>query len=165
MVIPAAEARDALHRRLEAVFGEAFASLCPGVRAPKVYLGFPANEPPFYVAVDELVDTASTSGAASMGHARVDLTLRVFLFAKHRELMEAADTLLAYMDAVFASVLADQRLDRTVDNAMPSVESAGTAAGSDKRYMAAASVAIGCQVGSACPARIMEVVREANRNG
>ncbi len=165
VVIPAIAARDVLERRMRAVFGDAFAGICPEAKQPKVYLGYPTDEPPFYVAVDEVVDTAFTSGSASMGHARVDFALRLWLFAKHRALQIAADTLLSYIDVAFAAVLADQRLDFTVDNAFPSIETAATAATSDKRYMAAASVAISCQVGSACPAEIMEVVRASNRNG
>lgn len=156
-------ARDELRRRLEAVFGsEAFAELYPGVQAPKVFTGFPVNEPPFYVAVDEIVDTAATSGAASMGHARIDFTVRVWCFARHTSLETASDALLAYVDAVFKSVLADQRLRGTVDNSFPEVETAGTSADSSKRYAAAASVAVACSVFSQCPAEIMEAVNASD---
>lgn len=165
MVIPAAEARDVLHKRLEAVFGEeAFGSLYPGVKAPKVTLGFPVNEPPFYVAVDEIADTVSTGGAASMGHAEVSFDLNVWLCASHKDLKTAADSLIAYEDAIFAAVLADQRLNLTVDNAFPSIRNAGTGADSSKRYVAAANVAVACTVGSCCPAQIKEIVDAANRN-
>lgn len=155
------ESRDVLRRRLEAVFSSgAFAELYPGVQAPKVFQGFPVNEPPFYVAVDEVVDTAQTSGAASMGHARVDFTIRVWCLARHTSQETAADTLLAYVDAVFKSVLADHTLRTTVDNSFPSVETAGTSADGSKRYLAAASVAVQCSVFSQCPAEIMEVINE-----
>lgn len=154
-----AAARDEVLRRLRAVFAEAaFAGLFPGVQAPKVFFGFPVNEPPFYAAVDEITDTARTSGAASMGHAEYAFTVRVWLFARHADLRTASDALLAYIDAVFGAVLADHTLGGAVDNAMPSVETAGTAADSSKRYAAAASVAIECRVFSKCPARMKEIV-------
>ncbi len=152
-------ARNALKSRLDAVFGsEAFADLYPGVQPPKVYQGFPVNEPPFYVAVDEIVDAAASSGAASMGHARIDFTLNVWCFARHASLETAADALLSYVDAVFASVLADQQLCMAVDSAFPRVRDAGTGADGSKRYVAAATVEVACSVCSACHAGIKEVV-------
>ena len=155
--------RDVLKNRLEKVFSpETFGVLYPGVRAPKVYKGFPTNEPPFYVAVDEIVDEARTSGGASMGHAQIDFTIHVWCFAQHASLETASDTLLSYVDAVFKSVVADQRLNLTVDNSFPSVETAGTSADSSKRYVAAASVAVACSVYSQCPSEILEVVNAAN---
>lgn len=155
-------ARDVLKNRLDAVF-EAFPSLYPNVQQPKVYQGFPVDEPPFYVAVDEIVDTMQSSGAASMGHARIDFTIRVWCFARHTKQETAADTLLAYVDAVFKSVLADQQLNFTIDNSFPEIETAGTAADSSKRYTAAASIAINCHVFSQCPAELMEVVNASNQ--
>ena len=158
-----AQARDTIRDRLEAVFGsEAFAELYPGVQAPKVYQGFPVNEPPFYVAVDEIVDTAETTGSATMGHAQVDFVLHVWCLARHTSQAAAADTLLAYVDATFKAVLADQRLNMAVDNSFPEVEAAGTSADSSKRYIAAASIAVRCQVYSQCPASLMEVVNQSN---
>lgn len=152
------QARDALRDRLERVFtGDVFGHLYPGCQIPKVYQGFPVDEPPFYVAVDEIADTAQSNGSASMGHARIDFTVRVWCCARHVSQKTAADTLMAYVDAVFCSVLADQRLDMTVDNGFPQIESAGTAADGSKRYIAAASIAITCQVYSVCPTEIMEV--------
>lgn len=56
------EARDELYRRMAKV-AEGFADLYPGVQAPKVYDGFPTSEPPFYIAVDSIVDTATMGGA------------------------------------------------------------------------------------------------------
>ena len=163
MVTDYAGARNVLRRRLEAVFSpEAFGALYPGAKAPKVFLGFPVTEPPFYAAVDEIVDSSATSGAASMGHAQVEFTLRVWLCAQHADLKAASDTLLAYIDAVFGSVMADPQLCGTVENAFPSVETAGTAADSSKRYIAAASVAVACTVYSACPASLAGVVEAAN---
>ena len=73
-----------------------------------------------------------------------------------------ANTLLAYVDAVFKAVLADQRLNGAVDNSFPEIETAGTSADSSKRYTAAASVAVECHVFSQCPAELMEVVNESN---
>lgn len=158
------EARNVLKERLARVFSaDTFGSLYPDVQAPKVIQGFPVDEPPFYVAVDEIVDTAQSSGAASMGHARIDFTLHVWCFARHTKQEVAADTLMAYVDAVFKSVLADQRLGMTVDNSFPEIETAGTAADSSKRYTAAASVAVQCHVFSQCPAEIMEVVNASNQ--
>ena len=158
-----AAARDEVQRRMEAVFApEAFGELYPGVQAPKVYRGFPVNEPPFYCAVDEIVDSARTSGAASMGHAEYRFTVHVWLFAQHSSQVTAADALLAYTDAVFASVLADHTLKGAVDNALPSVETAGTAADGSKRYTAAAAVAIECAVFSQCPAKMKEIVNASS---
>lgn len=157
------QARDVLKARLDAVFSVAFPQLYPAVQAPKVYQGFPTSEPPFYVAVDEIVDTAQSSGAASMGHARIDFTIHVWCFARHTSQEVAADTLLSYTDAVFKAVLADQRLNGAVDNCFPEIENAGTSADSSKRYVAAASVAVNCHVFSQCPAEIMEVVNASNQ--
>lgn len=157
------EARDALERRMEAV-AEAFPTLYPGVQPPKVYTGFPVTEPPFYIAIDEIADTAATSGAASMGHARVEFTIHVWCFAQHTKQKVAADTLMAYVDATFKAVLADQRLDMTVDNSFPEIEAAGTSADSSKRYTAAASVAVNCSVFSQCPADLMAVVMASNQS-
>ena len=159
-----AEARDALVRRLEAVFAT-LGSMSPGTQRPKVTCGFPSTEPPFYVAVDEVCDTAETSGAVTMGHAQWDFTIRVWAFAQHTSQKAAADTLLSYEHAVFMAVLADPQLDGTVDMAMPSVESAGTAADSSRRYTAAASIAVRCTVYSQCPQEILEVVHATNGNG
>ena len=156
-------ARDVLKHRLDAVFGN-FATLYDGVKAPKVFLGFPVTEPPFYAAVDEIVDTAETGGAVSMGHDTVSFTIRIWLFAQHADLKTASDTLLSYVDAVFGAVMADPQLNLSVDNSFPSVESAGTAADSSNRYIAAASVAVSCSVWSACPAALAEVVAASNED-
>lgn len=164
MVIPAIQARNELHKRLVAVFSEDnFTSLCEA-KVPNVYLGFPTNEPPFYVAVDEIIDTATTDGSASMGHAKVSFELNVFLCAVHRDLTTAADTLLAYIDVLFSAILADQSLNYSVDNSFPQITTAGTAADSSKRYIAAANVSVTCEIGSVCPARIKEIVNDANSN-
>lgn len=157
------KARDVLKNRLDAVFSSGAFSDIYGVTVPKVYQGFPVNEPPFYVAVDEIIETASTTGSATMGHARIDFTLRAWCFAQHTKQEVAANTLLAYVDAIFKAVLADQRLNFTVDNSFPEIEAAGTAVDSSKYYTAAASVAIRCQVFSQCPSELLEVVNESNR--
>lgn len=163
MVMNAAMARDVLRRRLEAVFSpEVFGALYPGAKAPKVFLGFPVTEPPFYAAVDEITDNAESQGAVSMGHDDVSFTLRVWLCAQHTSLQTAADTLLAYEDAVFSAVMADPQLCNAVDNSSASIESAGTAADSSKRYIAAAAVAIRCVRWSACPAEVHAAVSAAN---
>ena len=164
MVTDYIKARDVLKERLAAVFDpETFAVLYPETeKAPKVFLGFPVTEPPFYAAVDEVVEAAATSGAVTMGHAQVDFTLHVWLCAQHADLKTAADTLLAYIDAVIGSTMADPRLCGTVDAAFPAVETAGTAADGSKRYIAAASVGIQCSVYSACPAQLHGAVRASN---
>ncbi len=164
MVIPASEARDVLHKRLEAVFSKENLAKFSDAQAPKVNLGFPVNEPPFYVAVDEIIDTANTDGAASMGHAEVSFNLNVWVCATHKDLKTAADAVIAYISTIFAAVLADQQLNNTVDNAFPSLRDAGTGADSSKRYVAAAKVVIACKVGSVCPSEIKEIVDAANRN-
>lgn len=163
MVTEYTRARDVLKGRLDAIFAsEAFGTLYPGAKAPKVFLGFPVTEPPFYASVDEIADAAETTGGVSMGHAQVGFTLRVWLCAQHTDLAVASNTLMAYVDAVFGSIMADPQLCETVDSAFPSIESAGTAADSSKRYVAAASVAIACTVYSACPASLAEVVSTSN---
>lgn len=163
MVTDYIRARDVLKRRLEDVFSEeAFARLYPGAKAPRVFLGFPATEPPFYAAVDEIVDAAATSGGVTMGHAQVDFTLHVWLCAQHTSLETASNTLLAYIDAVFGATMADPQLCGTVDAAFPGIDTAGTAADGSRRYIAAASVAIGCSVYSACPAQLAQAVAESN---
>lgn len=163
MVTDYIQARNVLKRRLDAVFAsEAFAGLYPGAKAPKVFLGFPVTEPPFYAAVDEITDSSRTTGGVSMGHAEVDFSLRVWLCAQHTDLATASDSLMAYIDAVFGAMMADPQLCGTVDSAFPSIEAAGTSADSSKRYIAAASVAIACTVYSACPAALAEVVANSN---
>ena len=150
-------ARDELHRRLSAVV-EAFGKLYPGVQAPTCFLGFPANEPPFYVAVDEIVDTATTTGKATTGHGTLEFALHVLCFARHSSRETAANTLLAYVDAVFNAVMADQRLKMTVDNSFPEVEQAGVSADSSKYCMAAAMVGVRCTVFAKCPDSFKEVI-------
>ena len=163
MVTDFKRARNVLRRRLEEVFDpEAFRVLYPGAQPPRVFLGFPANEPPFYAAVDEVVEASATGGAVSMGHAQVEFTLRVWLCAQHTDLEAASDALLAYIDAVFGSVMADPQLCGSADNAFCSVETVGTAADSSRRYIAAASVAVQCAVYSACPASMRSAVEASN---
>lgn len=164
MAVSFIDARDVLKTRLEAVFASsAFSTLYPSVQAPKVYRGFPVNEPPFYVAVDEIIDSAQSDGAATMGHARIDFTVMVWCFARHTSQETAANTLLAYEDAVFKSVLADPQLNFAVDNSFPEIVTAGTSADSSKRYTAAASIAVQCSVFSQCPQELMEVVNASNQ--
>ena len=164
MVTQWTRARDVLKHRLDAVFGDSFSPLYEGIQAPRVYLGFPVTEPPFYAAVDEIVDTAETGGAVSMGHDTVNFTIRVWLCAQHTDLKTASDALLAYIDAVFGSIMADPQLNMSVDNSFPSIEAAGTAADSSKRYIAAASVAVACSAWSACPASLAEAVAQSNED-
>ena len=162
MVTDYIRARNVLKSRLDAVFG-AFGELYPETeKAPRVFLGFPTTEPPFYAAIDEIVDASATSGSATMGHDTVTFTLHVWLSAQHSELEKASDALMAYVDAVFGSVMADPQLCGTVENAFPAIESAGTSADGSKRYIAAALIGIECTVWSACPARLAQAVAESN---
>ena len=148
-------ARDEIYRRMAKV-GEAFADLYPGVQEPKVYDGSPTSEPPFYIAVDSIVDTAAMGGRATNGAGQLDFTVHV---ARHANQSAASSALLSYVDAVFKAVMADQRLARSVDIALPSIEAAGTAPDSSKYYMAAASVGVQCTVFSKCPQEFREVVK------
>lgn len=150
-------ARRELVRRLGRV-AEAFGELYPGVRAPEVFDGFPATEPPFYLSVGSVVDSLTTQGGATVGAARVEFVVPVLCFARMADQQGASEALLTYADAVVNAVLADPQLARTVDNALPSVTTAGTAADSSRRYMSAASVDVRCMVFLQCPQRFREVV-------
>lgn len=151
--------RDVLFERLEAVFAsEAFAELWPDVMVPKVYLGFPVNEPPCYVAVDEVAESIATEGAVTMGHVGITFDLRVWVFAQNTSLQVASDTMLALSEAIIMSVCVDQRLKGTVDVSFPELDAAGTAADSSKRYNAAGTVRVRCSVFSQCPAGLRSVV-------
>ena len=152
--------------RLDAVFGEGFAAMYPAAaKAPKVYDGFPASEPNFYASVDEIADDVATTGAASMGHQQVDFTIRVYLCAKHTDLIKASETLMCYVDAVIGSVMADPQIGGTADNATASIEAAGTAAEAGRQYIAAASIAVRCSVYSTCPSALADIVKAANAAG
>ena len=151
-------ARDELYRRMAKV-AEGFGELYPGVQAPKVYDGFPTSEPPFYIAVDSIVDIATMGGRAVPGAGQLDFTVHVMCFARHSDQATASATLLAYMDAVFNAVMADQRLRMTVDNSFPSIEAAGVSGDSSKYHMAAASVGVQCSVFAKCPQKFGEVVQ------
>lgn len=151
-------ARDELYRRMAKV-AEGFGELYPGVQAPKVYDGFPTSEPPFYIAVDSIVDTATMGGRAVPGAGQLDFTVHVMCFARHSDQATASATLLAYVDAVFNAVMADQRLRMTVDNSFPSIEAAGVSGDSSKYHMAAASVGVQCSVFAKCPQKFREVVQ------
>lgn len=158
MVIPFVKAKEELYKRLCVVFDpETFKGICD-YQAPKVFDRFPVTEPPFYVAVDEIVDTASTDAAVSMGHATVGFTINVLVCARHMDLMTASNTVMAYVNTIFAAVLADQTLGSAVDNSFPSIETAGTGADGSKRYLAAARLSISCTVYSQCPREIKEAL-------
>ena len=165
IIFPVREAKEAVGRRMEAVFSpDVLGLLYPGVKVPETSEGFPVNEPPFYVAWDEIADAGSVSGAVTMGHPEVSFDLHVWLFAQHREKRVAANTAIAYADVALAALAADQTLNRTVDTAVPSITNAGTAADSSKRYMASVEIAVSCSVASACPAEIKEAVDAAIRS-
>lgn len=159
-MIPATSVRDVLHERLRAVFSSDTMLAALDVRAPVVSKGFPVSEPPFYVAVDEICDTAQTSGATSMASATVDFTVHVWCFAEHRDLKTAADTLMAYVGVVFAAVIADRTIGGNVTSALPSIREAGTASNGSKRYCASAVVDVACSVSPSCPREIKEIIDE-----
>ena len=138
---------------------EAWEELYPGVQAPKVYDGFPASEPPFYIAVDSIVDTATMGGRATVGAGSLEFTVHVMCFARHADRATASQTLLAYVDAAFSAVMADQRLRGAVDNSFPSIEAAGTSPDSPQRHSAAAAHSVQCAGRSNSPQRFREVVR------
>ena len=164
MVTEIVRARNVIEQRLADVFTpEVFGVLYPETdKVPKVFTGFPTTEPPFYVAVDEIVDVASTAGAATMGRDQVSFTLNVWMSAQHTELRRAADAVLCYVDAVFGAIMADPQLCDTVENAFPRVDSAGTAADSSKRYIAAALVSVDCTVWTGCQPLMMTTVMASN---
>lgn len=150
--------RDALYYRLNAVFDE-FYSLYPDMQPPKLFKGFPVGEPPFYVAVDEIVPSATSAGAASIGQDALTWTLGVWVFAKHVNLITASDTLLTYIDTVFSVVAADPSLGRTVDNAFPAIEVIGTSRDSGNYYISAAQLSIECSAGATCPMEIRQIIK------
>lgn len=156
MTFSAAQAE--IFRRVGAVCAS-FGSLYPGVPEPRAFDGFPVNEPPFYIAVDDVVDTAEVSGGATTGAGRLEFTVHVMCFARHADRKTCSEALLCYVDAVFNAVMADQRLRMSVDTCFPTVEAAGVSADNSKRHMAAASVGVRCTVFSKCPERFLEVVR------
>lgn len=163
MVVPQIEARDALKKRLEGVFEpEAFGKLYPGYERPKVTLGFPVNEPPFYVAVDEIATNVQPGKGSSYGEVQIEFVLNVWVFARKTELEAAANTAIVYADAVFAAVCADQTLKGSVDLAVPSVSQGGTAADADRKYIATETVEIRCSTWSKCPHEIRELIHESD---
>lgn len=163
MVIPQIAARDALLNRLRGVLsGDAFRTLYPECECPKVTLGFPVNEPPFYVAVDEIATNVQPGKGSSFGEVQVEFVLNVWVFARKTELEAAANTAMAYADAIFASVCADQTLKGTVDLAVPSVSQGGTAADADRKYIATETVEVKCTTWSKCPHEIREVINESD---
>lgn len=164
MVIPQIAALDALHARLSWFFASgAFSTLYPdAVQPPKVTQGFPTNEPPFYVAIDEIVTDVRLSGGSACGQAQIEFAVNVWACARHADLRKAANTAMSYADAVIACVLADQTLKGTVDLAVPNIENGGTAADGDRKYVAAEALCVNCKVWAACPEEVMEVLREGN---
>ena len=72
------------------------------VAAPVVTKGFPKNEQPFYVAVDEIVTDAQPGKGASTGQAEMEFSANVWVCARHADLVKAANTAMSYADAVIA---------------------------------------------------------------
>lgn len=157
-------ARNNLHERVKAVFSdECFGALFPGMTIPDVFLGFPVNEPPFYVAIDEIPENTSAGAAVSMGHSEITFDLGIWICASNRELLTVADSLIDYEGVIIDAICADQTLGRTVDNAFPRVTNTGTAANSSKRYIGAANITVACSKFSNCPNQIKEIVDAVNR--
>lgn len=156
-------ARDEIARRLTYVF-ERLGDDYFTTESPKVFTGFPVNEPPFYVSVDEVVDELRTSESATMGHAKFSFTVKVWAFAQHVKQEKAADTLLEYIQVICDSVSADFTLKNTVDSAMPNVVSCATASDSSRRYVAACEINIECEKYANCPKEIYEVINATISN-
>ena len=163
MVIPQMAARDALERRLESFFGcDAFPSLFPAaVKAPAVSVGFPVNEPPFYVAVDEIVDDLQPGKGATCGQVAVKFRITVYACARNSDLLKAADTAASYAHAAIMCVLADQTLGGSVDHAVPSIAGGGTAADGDRKYIATEVVSVECDAWAVCPQEVRDAVEGA----
>lgn len=156
-------ARDNLHARIKAVFSEScFGALFPDDALPEVFLGFPVNEPPFYIAVDEIPEGTASGSAVSMGHGEVTFDLNIWLCATSSKLLIVADSLIDYQTAIIDAIMADQTLGRIVDSAFPRVTNTGTAANSSKRYTGAANIAVSCTKYSNCPNQIKEIVDAVN---
>lgn len=163
MVIPQTAARDALECRLRSLFGcDAFQPLFPSaVKAPSVSIGFPVNEPPFYVAVDEIVDDLQPGSGATCGQVAIKFRLTVYACARHSDLLKAADTATSYAHAAILCVLADQTLGGSVDHAVPSITGGGTAADGDRKYIATEVVSVECDVWAMCPQEVRDAVEGA----
>lgn len=164
MVIPQVAARNAIKSRIEKFFGCAsFSTIFPeAAKAPRVSIGFPTNEPPFYVAVDEIVDDLQPGKGSSCGQIAIKFRVSVYACARHVDLIKAADTAGSYAFAVVMCVLADQTLDGAVDLAVPSISGGGTAADSDRKYLATAVVSIECDAWAVCPQEIREAMSESS---
>lgn len=164
MVGATTRARDVLFERVNALFtSDLFPRLYPGVPVPAVYFGFPVNEPPFYVAVDELAEAVTSSGGVTMGHDEITFELHVWAFAMHSKLKTASDAVLSYAEAVFSLVMADPQLNYTVDNAFASIDNAGTAKDNSKYYQAALSISIECRRAAECPREMYELIERKQR--
>lgn len=156
-MVAATNARNVLIGRVQKAVAK-WDELYPGIQAPKACDGFPASEPPFYIAVDSIAASANVTKESTIGAGRWEFTVNVVCFARHTDQLVASETLMAYTDCVMRCVMADQTLDRTVDNAFPSLDAAGTAADTSKRTLAAATVSVRCSVFSVCPKEFKEAV-------
>lgn len=164
MVIPQIAALDALYKRVSGFFSsESFSAVYPdAVAAPVVTKGFPKNEQPFYVAVDEIVTDAQPGKGASTGQAEMEFSANVWVCARHADLVKAANTAMSYADAVIACVLADQTMKGAVDLAVPSITGGGTAADGDRKYLATEALTVTFKVWAVCPNEVREVLREGD---
>lgn len=163
-MIPQVAAIDALYKRVSGFFAsDAFRAIYPdAVAAPVVTKGFPKNEQPFYVAVDEIVTDVQPGKGASMGQAEMEFAANVWVCARHSDLVKAANTAMSYADAVIACVLADQTMKGTVDHAVPSITGGGTAADGDRKYLATEALTISFKCWAVCPHEVREVLREGD---
>lgn len=156
-MVAAIEARDVILGRIQKAVSK-WDELYPGIQAPKVCDGYPATEPPFYIAVDTIATTANVTGQSTIGAGRWEFSVSVLCFARNTDKVVASEALMSYVDAAFRCVMADQTLGRTVDNAFPSLDAAGTAADTSKRTLAAASVSVRCSLFSVCTQEFKEAV-------
>jgi hypothetical protein len=162
-MVEALRSRDILADRLRRCFESSdVLALYGDAMIPQVYVGFPENEPPAYIAVDEIADNIGTSGGASMGHQQINWSINLFLFAQHASRDKANATLMSYVDVVINTIMADPMLADTVDNSTVSMGAASTSADSSKYYIAAAQLIVNCTRYSACPNEIARLINDCN---
>lgn len=163
MVVTQIAARDVLLNRLKKIFSaDIFGALYPDYVLPKVLLGFPVNDAPFYVAVDEIVTNVTSGKGSTCGEVQVSFTLNVWVFARKTSLQDASNTAMVYADAIFSAVCADQTLKGTVDYSSPNIKQGATAADADRKYIATEIIEIDCKTWSKCPHAMREAINEGD---
>ncbi len=163
MDTPYYAAARALFKRMQTVFSdEGIALYQEPPKKPSVSLGIPRNIPPFCVWVDFLPHSPNNGGGATIGANQYGFALSVYCIATNSDRNKAVDTLQKYVNSVCLGVSAGATLDRTVDNAIPSIGEAGIDSTPDNKYIAAASVEVVCNVASVCPHEFKELVKKCS---